>query len=139
MPLAGGTDGLGMPPRKDDASVETLREAARTFMDATSLRQAARDIGMSPTGLRGFLDGAAPYVKTERKLRAWYLREAQRQVQAVSPEAANNALRLLVGHFAPAYGRETMLELVDVLERRCVQSQTPVPAWIAELRGWYAQ
>src|SRR5829696_4863004 len=78
----GGRDGrIGMPPRKDDASVETLREAARTFMDATSLRQAARDIGMSPTGLRGFLDGAAPYVKTERKLRAWYLREAQRQVQ----------------------------------------------------------
>jgi hypothetical protein len=128
-----------MPPRKDDASVETLREAARTFMDATSLRQAARDIGMSPTGLRGFLDGAAPYVKTERKLRAWYLREAQRQVQAVSPEAANNALRLLVGHFAPAYARETTLELVDVLERRCIDSQTPVPAWIAEVRGWYSE
>jgi hypothetical protein len=123
-----------MPQRKDDASVETLREAARTFVDATSLRQAARDIGMSPTGLRGFLDGSAPYVKTERKLRAWYLREAQRDVQAVSPEAANNALRLLVGHFAPAYGRETTTELIDVLERRCRDSQTPIPAWVKELR-----
>lgn len=114
--------------------METLREAARTFVDATSLRQAARDIGMSPTGLRGFLDGSAPYVKTERKLRAWYLREAQRDVQAVSPEAANNALRLLVGHFAPAYGRETTAELIDVLERRCRDSQTPIPAWVKELR-----
>src|SRR5687768_17422905 len=128
-----------MPPRKDDASVETLREAARTFMDATSLRQAARDIGMSPTGLRGFLDGAAPYVKTERKLRAWYLREANRGVQAVSPEAASNALRLLVGHFAPAYGRETTLELIDVLERRARDSQTPVPQWIGELRSQYSE
>ena len=122
-----------MPPRKDDASVETLREAARTFMDATSLRQAARDIGMSPTGLRGFLDGAAPYVKTERKLRAWYLREANRGVQAVSPEAASNALKLLVNHFAPAYGREAMMELIDVLERRARDSQTPIPAWVGEL------
>lgn len=128
-----------MPPRKDDASVETLREAARTYMDATSLRQAARDIGMSPTGLRGFLDGAAPYVKTERKLRAWYLREAQRQVQAVSPEAANNALRLLAGHFAPGFARETMLEIVDVLERRCIDSQTPIPSWIPEFRSWHAE
>jgi hypothetical protein len=128
-----------MPPRKDDASVETLREASRTFVDATSLRQAARDIGMSPTGLRGFLDGAAPYVKTERKLRAWYLREANRGVQAVSPEAASNALRLLTAHFAPAYGRETTLELVDVLERRARDSQTPVPAWIAELRSQYSE
>ena len=41
-----------MPPRKDDASVETLREAARTFMDATSLRQAARDIGTVPARMR---------------------------------------------------------------------------------------
>jgi hypothetical protein len=124
-----------MPQRKDDASVETLREAARTFVDATSLRQAARDIGMSPTGLRGFLDGSAPYVKTERKLRAWYLREAQRDVQAVSPDAANNALRLLVGHFAPTFGRETSRELIDVLERRCRDSETPVPNWVGDLRS----
>lgn len=128
-----------MPPRKDDASVETLREASRTFVDATSLRQAARDIGMSPTGLRGFLDGAAPYVKTERKLRSWYLREASRNVQAVSAENASNALKLLVNHFAPAYGRETMLEIIDVLERRARDSQTPVPAWVGELRERYAE
>ena len=27
-----------------------------------------------------------------------------------------------------------MLEIIDVLERRCRDSQTPVPAWIGELR-----
>ena len=128
-----------MPPRKDDASVETLREAARTAVDATSLRQAARDIGMSPTGLRGFLDGAAPYVKTERKLRAWYLREASRNLHAVTPEAASNAIRLLIGHFAPTQGKEAALEVMEVLERRCRSTQAPVPAWIDELRGRYAE
>ncbi len=128
-----------MPPRKDTASVETLREAARTFVDATSLRQAARDIGMSPTGLRGFLDGADPYVKTERKLRAWYLRDAQRNVQAVSPEAANNALKLLVGHFAPEQGRGAVLDVLQVVEGRCVSTQTPIPAWIPALRTQYSE
>lgn len=128
-----------MPPRKDTASVETLREAARTFVDATSLRQAARDIGMSPTGLRGFLDGADPYVKTERKLRAWYLRDAQRNVQAVSPEAANNALKLLVGHFAPEQGRGAVLDVLQVVEGRCVSTQTPIPAWISALRTQYSE
>jgi hypothetical protein len=119
--------------------VETLREAARTFVDATSLRQAARDIGMSPTGLRGFLDGADPYVKTERKLRAWYLRDAQRNVQAVSPEAANNALKLLVGHFAPEQGRGAVLDVLQVVEGRCVSTQTPIPAWIPALRTQYSE
>jgi hypothetical protein len=124
-----------MVQRRNEAPVEMLREAARTFVDATSLRQAARDIGMSPTGLRGFLDGGVPYAKTERKLRAWYLREAQRDVQAVPVEAAMNALRLLVGHFAPVLGREATGELLEVLERRCRESHTPVPRWVDQLRS----
>jgi hypothetical protein len=124
-----------MAARANDAPVEMLREAARSYTDATSLRQAARDIGMSPTGLRGFLEGGAPYAKTERKVRAWYLREAQRDVQAVPLEAATNALRLLVGHFAPVLGEATTRELVDVLERRCRESHTPVPRWVGEIRA----
>ncbi len=40
-------------------------------MHGTSLRQAAREIGMSPTGLQKFLHGGEPYVKTVRKLSLW--------------------------------------------------------------------
>ncbi|HET7233195.1 MAG TPA: hypothetical protein VFJ16_24505 [Longimicrobium sp.] len=48
-----------------------LRDAATRYVASTSLRQAAREIGMSPTGLQKFLDGAEPYVKTVRKLSLW--------------------------------------------------------------------
>ena len=78
-----------MASPKDGASVETLREAARLYVDATSLRHAARDIGMSPTGLRGFIDGADPYVKTTRKLTEWYVREIQNRNAELSTESAS--------------------------------------------------
>jgi len=127
-----------MPPARQATPVQALREAARSFVDATSLRQAARDIGMSPTGLRGFLDGAAPYVKTERKLMAWYLREGAQQFQAVSPDAAQTAMRLLVGHFAVQQASEAALEVLDVVERRCRAAQAPVPGWVPELRDRFS-
>ena len=48
-----------------------LRDAAARYAETTSLRQAAREIGMSPTGLHGFLTGNEPYLVTVRKLVAW--------------------------------------------------------------------
>jgi hypothetical protein len=48
------------------------REAVRRYLDSASLRQAAREIGLSPTGLQKFCDGAQPYIPTIRKLREWY-------------------------------------------------------------------
>ncbi|MFL5538470.1 MAG: hypothetical protein ACJ8J0_05730, partial [Longimicrobiaceae bacterium] len=34
----------------------------------------SRDIGMSPMGLRNFLEGASPYSNTLKKIAHWYLR-----------------------------------------------------------------
>lgn len=55
-------------PPKD---LPDLVSAARARTEATSLRGAAREIGMSPTGLRKMLDGAQPYSPTIRRLRKW--------------------------------------------------------------------
>lgn len=120
------------PPR-EAASLDTLREAARVFVDSTSLRQAARDIGMSPTGLRGFLDGAEPYVKTARKLADWYIREAQRGDAGMTPHAASAALDLLTRTLPAPRRAPAAAELVDVLHRHFAGHG--VPAWLAELRG----
>lgn len=49
-----------------------IRRALQLYLDEASLRQAAREVGMSPTGLSKFLDGAEPYARTVKKLRAWY-------------------------------------------------------------------
>jgi hypothetical protein len=129
---------LTAPPR-DPASLDTLREAARLFVDSTSLRQAARDIGMSPTGLRGFLDGADPYVKTARKLTEWYVREAGRQQQSeLTVETAAAALDLLTKHLPVARRDAAAAELVEVLHRHCIGSRTPPPEWLTELRRSFA-
>jgi hypothetical protein len=73
-------------------------------VDASSLRRTAREIGMRPTGLRGFLKGAAPYHKTELKLPQWFLRLRGGSEAAEPPatETAAAALATLVQHLAPA-------------------------------------
>lgn len=66
-----------------------LRDAASACVESTSLRQAAREIGMSPTGLGNFISGTEPYLTTVRKLRDWY--ERTRNAQTAQLEAAAGA------------------------------------------------
>ena len=123
-----------LPPPKEGASIGTLRQAARIYVDATSLRHAARDIGMSPTGLRGFIDGADPYVKTTRKLTEWYVREIQSRSAELSRESAGAALSLLVQHMPATQRGLTMLQILDLLDRRCRESNSARPVWLVDLR-----
>lgn len=91
---------------KSDAErvlVSTLRAAAVKRVEQTSLRQVARDVGLSPSGLDKFLNGAEPYRKTRRKLEAWYVRGAATDLgQDVSPETVAAAVRILAVFAAPA-------------------------------------
>jgi hypothetical protein len=122
-------------PPDSGAPLRALRDAAQAQVDATSLRQAASDIGMSPTGLRGFLDGAEPYLKTERKLRAWFTRRQRKGApETVTPDVAQVAVTVLVEHL-PARGRPAAIgELLDVLERGSRVPGVGVPRWIGSLR-----
>jgi hypothetical protein len=123
-----------MALQRDGAPTGTLRQAARLYVDATSLRHAARDIGMSPTGLRGFIDGADPYIKTTRKLTEWYIREIQNRNAELSHDSATAALSLLVQHFPAGEREKTAGEVLAVIDRRCRETSTPRPAWLADLR-----
>ena len=49
-----------------------IRAALSLYLDAVSLRGAAREIGMSATGLSNFLNGSEPYMPTVAKLRRWH-------------------------------------------------------------------
>ena len=64
-----------MPTREPGVSVDVLREAARLRVNDTSLRLAAREIGISHQALHGFLNGTEPYGPNLAKLRDWYGRE----------------------------------------------------------------
>lgn len=63
-----------MPPLDKVArgQLDKLREAVRARVEASSQRQAAAEIGISATALRGFLAGAEPYGPNLQKLQAWY-------------------------------------------------------------------
>jgi hypothetical protein len=123
-----------MPQEREVAPIETLRQAARIYVGATSLRHAARDIGMSPTGLRGFIDGADPYVKTTRKLTEWYIREIENRSAELSQDSAMAALSLLVKHFPPGEREITAGEILALIDRRGRDTDTPRPVWLADLR-----
>ena len=98
------TDQTPHEPRS--ATVRHLREAARASVENTSLRGVAREIGMSPMGLRNFLHGTEPYAPTLRRLRNWYVRYAALRSGAVHTEDATAALAVLVHDLAPAPRQE---------------------------------
>ncbi|HYH80564.1 MAG TPA: hypothetical protein VEX86_12230 [Longimicrobium sp.] len=52
--------------------IEELRSAVRGRVEDAGLRQAAREVGMSATGLSNFVNGTEPYMRTIRKLRTWH-------------------------------------------------------------------
>lgn len=111
--------------------IEELRTAAAARVAATSLRGAAREIGMSPSGLQKFLNGTDPYEPTLLRLRAWYGDDAtQREreeavarllgfLPAQRRASAEAALRaMLMGPVRSRMALDTALAHVDAPEDR---------------------
>lgn len=94
-------------------TIRQMRDAAAQEAERTSLRAAARAIGISPTGLKKFLDGTNPYAPTRRRLRRW-LAERGDQVQIV-PEAH------VVGAALNVLFRELPHDVVDPWRERAYQ------------------
>jgi DNA transposition AAA+ family ATPase len=77
-----------MPLRKSGVSVPVLREAAAMRVADTSLRQAAREIGISHQALAAFLNGSEPYGPNLAKLREWHARETNEVLRLRQENAA---------------------------------------------------
>lgn len=107
----------------DSFGVATLRQAAKRRADQTSIRSTATEIGMSYTGLRGFLNGGKPHPETLRRLVAWYARHRDRSASAVRREDINAALALLTHYIEQAGTPALLRERVDQVMR----SLTPYP------------
>jgi hypothetical protein len=121
--------------RKD--TIKHLRETAAARVENTSLRSVAREIGMSPTGLKKFLLGTAPYSPTLRRLRNWYVQHAALQTGEVAPQDAAAALAVLVHDLTPDPRAATAGCLIDCVARGYDQSGKPRPEWLAELQARY--
>ena len=120
------------------ASIRHMREVAAARVENTSLRQVAREIGMSPTGLKKFLDGTAPYSPTIRRLRNWYVRYSADQESNVEQVDASAALAVLMHDLRSDSRRNAAVHMLDALSGGYQQSGKSQPAWLAELRTQYA-
>jgi len=114
--------------------VTVLRQALVSAVEETSLRQVSRMVGMSPTGLQKFLDGAHPYSATRRKLERWYVLHGPGRLQAgLGGESARAILRVLVQDLSPARHRPTMELLVASMEEAYRSARLPAPGWLDDL------
>lgn len=59
-------------PRAYQRMIQQLRDASGFRIEEVGLRQTALEIGMSPTGLANFINGAEPQMRTVHKIRKWH-------------------------------------------------------------------
>ena len=127
---------LPSPPLFDqpqEATVEHLRAAAADKVRRSTLRSAAREIGMSPTGLKKFIEGTDPYGPTLRRLRKWYVHHSTPPIE-VERDDVTAALSVLTFDLPAAPRRETADNMLDCLGQGYDASGRARPHWVAELR-----
>lgn len=117
--------------------IPQMREAVMERVERTSLRTAAREIGMSPSGLKKFLDGNMPYTKTIHRLRRWYLQHAAQAREELSDEDAYAALRVLVYDLPASIQAQTVDAMLHCMEQSYIRTRRDVPPWVAEMRDRY--
>jgi len=119
----------------EDEEFRHIREALREAVERISLRGVARELGMSPTGLRGLIDGAVPYVKTQRKVRVW-LASYDRDVHGDLPTSTiAGVLRRLLWRVPGQSRNGAEVRVLNGFEEAFRFAGVEAPAWIAEIRA----
>ncbi len=113
--------------------VEEIREAARLAVEATSLRAVARAVGLSPMGLKNFLDGRTPYSATRRKLNTWYVTHADGR-PVFDDSVARASIAVLLEGISEPQRDDAARKLIGALEAIYGEKRVQPPAWLARLR-----
>ena len=112
--------------------MSVLRDAVAREAARVSLRQAAREIGTSPNGLRNFLNGAAPRLITRTKLEEWLAR----RTTPSRPPAVGQLVRLvhaLGADLTPQQSVEFARGIAAALEAAYEERRLSPPKWVREL------
>ena len=119
-----------MTARDDGPSLDAMREAAQRAVDASTLREVARQIGTTHYALGRFLAGGRrpPHEGTRRKIRAWYERTQ-------APHAMAKALTGMLETVPPEMRDDAMRELAMTVERVHRAAGVEPPGWVTELLG----
>lgn len=123
-----------MPRPELSVPVGAIRREAELARDAASLRSVAREIGITPMGLRYFLlNQGKQQARTVRKLNEWYVR----RMATRPPEGENEAraaLTILAGYYPQAQRFRALNRFLDSMEREFRDSGMEPPAWLQTLR-----
>lgn len=123
-----------MPAPELRVPLDAIRREAELARDAASLRAVAREVGITPMGLRSFLlNEGKPQARTVRKLNQWYARRMATRLPEGEDEA-RAALTILAGYFPERERQAAVLEHLEAMERRFRANAMVVPAWVETLR-----
>lgn len=103
-------------------------------VQASSLRQVARELRVTPTGLQYFLDGGDPQERTRRKLEGWYLWTEAGLDQSAGDELEHIALAVFVRGLPPAERAVAVGGALSAVEEAYARAGLPIPAWVSDLR-----
>ena len=119
-------------PSRPYVSLDVVRDAVRRAITRRSLRQVAREVGLSPRGLNLFIDGNKSQSGTALKLRNWYVAHGAEDVGISGDTVAASLHQMLDGldEAERELGVMTILISVETLFRR---SKKPPPPWIDDL------
>lgn len=116
-----------------DQEFSAIRAALRREAERTSLRAVARQVEMTPTGLRGVLNGATPYAATRAKLRAWYF--LWQRGREPTPAEADELIRLLLRRVP--HPERCIGLLLETLETLHLRAGVMPPPWLPPLAERY--
>lgn len=123
-----------MPAPDLRVPLDAIRREAELARDASSLRAVAREVDITPMGLRAFLmNQGSPQARTVRKLNSWYVRRMARHLPAGEDEA-RAALAIFAGYFPESERQAAALEYLEVTERRFRAIGMKVPPWVENLQ-----
>lgn len=123
------SDGTVAGPR-----LREIRAALHARVEETSLRNTAREVGISPGGLRNTLKGAVPNWQILELLRRWYVKDRIR-----SAEPALETYHLVLDQMLAAVPerdqRSAKLRVLAEIESTHLQLGCDPPEWLAPLRA----
>ncbi len=124
-----------MPAPDLRAPLDAIRREAELARDAISLRAVAREVGITPMGLRAFLLNAGkPQARTARKLNEWYVRRMATRPPEGEDEA-RAALAILAGYYPQSQRVRVLSRVLDSMESEFRESGLAPPAWLEKLRA----
>jgi hypothetical protein len=112
--------------------VDEIREAARLAVEAESLRAVARAVGLSPMGLKNFLEGRTPYSATRRKLNTWYVTHGDGR-PVFDDSVARASIAVLLEGISEPQRDDAARKLLVALQAIYDEKKAPPPAWLAQL------